>query len=154
MKRAAFCGTNNKRQLQSSITQTGDDLLAGPIVQFHVNFRHCLLKRAQRRRHDLCPKYRRIANVQFRFTGLRKRTHVSHSFICSFQYCSSFFEKGVSCVSQPDRFACAFEQLHAQLVFKVADLSAHGRLRDVKFLSRGAQDVLRLCHGHEVTKMP
>jgi hypothetical protein len=60
----------------------------------------------------------------------------------------------VSCVSQADRFTCAFEQLHTQLVFKVADLSAHGRLRDVKFLGGGAQDVLRLCHGHEVTKMP
>jgi len=33
-------------------------------------------------------------------------------------------------------------------------LPAHGRLRDVKFLRRSAQNVFSLCHGDEVTKVP
>src|SRR4029077_13268362 len=52
------------------------------------------------------------------------------------------------------RFARALEQLHSQLVFQIANLAAHGRLRDVKFLCRGAQDVFSLRHRDEVTKMP
>jgi len=33
-------------------------------------------------------------------------------------------------------------------------LRKHGRLRNVKFLRRGTQDVLSLCYSDEVTKVP
>ena len=44
---------NNECQLQSSITQACQKFVVTPIVQLHVNIRHCLLERAQSRRHDL-----------------------------------------------------------------------------------------------------
>ena len=44
--------------------------------------------------------------------------------------------------------------MHTEFVLQITDLATDGRLRNVKFLRRSAQDVLSLCHGDEVTKMP
>jgi hypothetical protein len=68
-----------------AITQTSKNLLLTPIVQLHVNVRHYLLKRVQDWRHDLCPEYRQIPNVQFRFSGLRERANIAHCFVCSLE---------------------------------------------------------------------
>ena len=123
-------------------------------MQFHVNFRHCLLKRAQRRRQDLCPKYRRIANVQFSFTALRKGVHFWYRFVCSLQYRSCFFEKQRSRLTQTERFAVRSNNCTPSGLLQITDLPTHGRLRNVKFLRRSTQDVLSLCHSDEVTKVP
>ena len=84
-------GTQNASCNRPSRTPA-TNLLVAPIMQLHVNVRHCLLKRAQSRRHDLCARYRRIANVQFRFTGLRERTHIGNRFVCSCENRASFFK--------------------------------------------------------------
>ncbi|MNT77283.1 hypothetical protein D3C72_2163790 [compost metagenome] len=63
------------------------------------------------------------------------------------------FEQEAARLGQAQRAGRALEELHAQLLFKLADLAAERRLGDVQ--ARGRQrEAARLGHRLEVTQMP
>jgi hypothetical protein len=84
---------------------------------------------------------------------LVERTHISQCFVCSCQDRASFIEKQTPGLGQPNRFTGALQQSESHLLFEVAHLAAERRLRDVE-LQRGARDVLRLRHSHEIAQVP
>ena len=85
---------------------------------------------------------------------MREIAHVPYCFICSLENRARFSQENMAGLSESDCFAGSLEKLDAKFIFKIANLSAHSWLRNVKFLGSRAQNVLSFCHSDEVTKVP
>ena len=70
--------------------------------------------------------------MDFDFTGVRDRVRFLHCLIGLFQQSTGVAKKETSGVRQADRLRPALEQLHAELLFEIANLPAQRGLRHVQ----------------------
>jgi hypothetical protein len=114
--------------------------------------RELALKRSQHRRQNLHRQRRRIADMDFTLCATHGGTGFFNGFIRTLQHGLRLGQKNFSRRRQPHGLRAAFQKLETDFIFKVMDLSAQGRLRDVQ-LRRGARNIFSFSHGDEVTEM-
>ena len=87
--------------MEFAVEQSIHVLLDFAIVQLHPHIRHRALIRPQDVMEERIYRLRRIANMQLDLPVLVERTHISQSFVCSFQYGARFIEKHTPGLRQP-----------------------------------------------------
>src|SRR5207245_1619692 len=86
-------GLDHDRDLQRGVLQSGDEFIAGEVMQQHLYAWHSFLKPDERWRQDLYRWGRRVADVQLAIFAASQRSDSFHGFIDALQQFAHFFQK-------------------------------------------------------------
>jgi len=131
----------------SSVLQSGDEFIAGEVMQQHLHARRGFLKRRKRWRQYLHCGRRRVADVQLAIVSSRQRANLIHGFI------ARQVQKQSSLGGERDAARAAFEQIHADFFLQILHLPAQSGLRNAQ-LRRRLREAQRFAHGEEISEMP
>ena len=139
-------GWDHDREFQRGISQSGNEFIAGEVMQQHLDAGHGFLKRGECRRQYLHRGGRRVADVQLAIFAASQRADFFHGFVGALQQVAHFIQKELSLRGERDAAWTAMQEVHADLILQVLHLPAQCRLPDSK-LRRSLGEVQRFTYG-------